>query len=143
MADEDETELPLWWVGDRQLRLRLGGSFARVLKRLDAHAVAAMQGTGDMLRRVTSGTEEGPPGPQLSAAERYERMVVAAVEGPWFLVGPSRGHAPRLQLDPQAHLQVTEKNGLRWFQGGGGPQRGVQGQGAVQHPQGAFGRRAT
>ena len=46
MADEDETELPLWWVGDRQLRLRLGGSFARVLKRLDAHAVAAMQGTG-------------------------------------------------------------------------------------------------
>ena len=53
MADEDETELPLWWVGDRQLRLRLGGSFARVLKRLDAHAVAAMQGTGDMLRRVT------------------------------------------------------------------------------------------
>ena len=82
MADDDETELPLWWVGDRQLRLRLGGSFARVLKRLDAHAVAAMQGTGDMLRRVTSGTEEAPPPvePQLSAAERYERMVEAAIE---------------------------------------------------------------
>ena len=79
MTEQDESaDVPLWWWGNQQLKLRLGGSFARALKRLDESAVDALQGSGDMLRHMTGVDVPTPEDDRLSpepgAAEPAETM---------------------------------------------------------------------
>ena len=57
-AEDDSVDLPLWSWGNQQAKLRLGGSFARALKRLDESAVDALQGSGDMLRSMLSSHQQ-------------------------------------------------------------------------------------
>ena len=77
-AQDDSVDLPLWWWGTQQAKLRLGGSFARALKRLDESAVDALQGSGDMLRNMLS-PEPGLLSPEPDAAEPEPMSWHAAV----------------------------------------------------------------
>ena len=80
-AQDDSVDLPLWWWGTQQAKLRLGGSFARALKRLDESAVDALQGSGDMLRNMLSPNDEddGLLSPEPGAVEPEPMSWHAAV----------------------------------------------------------------
>ena len=78
MPNTDEAELPLWWVGNEQLKLRLGGSFARLLRHLDESVVSAMQGSGDVLRRMSQAGE----GRGCTTQQHCPRRIVKMMD-PW------------------------------------------------------------
>jgi hypothetical protein len=130
-----ETVLPLWWPGLPELKLRLGGSFARALRSLDDSAVAAMQGSGDALRCMLT-TPDGGTEPELSAVEQHEKMRAAALEAHWVEHGFQESEHVEMQVSmPQFGARAPRLPGERPSRppGGGTPGREGRGGGSPPH----------